>query len=75
MRDAPTESELPPPDSRVTTRKHMADAVTYLIMVATDAGLNGVASKLVKVRASLLGRQPLESATVGNGAKRRSLDS
>ena len=53
----------------------MADAVTYLIMVATDARLNGVASKLVKVRASLLGRQPLESATIRNDAKPRSLDS
>jgi len=75
MRDAPTESELPPSESLATTRKHMADAVTYLIMVATDARLNGVASKLVKVRASLLGRQPLESATIRNDAKPRSLDS
>lgn len=38
----------------VTTATHMADAVSYLIRVATDARLHNVARKLVSVRGSLM---------------------
>jgi hypothetical protein len=41
--------------SVVTMAHHMADAVGYLMRVATEAGLLGIASKLAGVRASLLG--------------------
>jgi hypothetical protein len=41
------------PDSVVLTKRHMSEAVTYLMRVATDAGLGGIARKLQSVRDSI----------------------
>jgi hypothetical protein len=43
-----------PDPSVATTAHHMAEAVTYLMRVARDAGLRAVATKLGNVRANLL---------------------
>jgi hypothetical protein len=40
--------------SVVTTTRHMADAVSFLIRVASDAGLRNIANNLSTVRVHLL---------------------
>jgi hypothetical protein len=40
--------------SAVTTAHHMADALSFLMRVATEAGLRNVAAKLANVRSNLL---------------------
>ncbi len=53
MRDSSSGLEHQTPESVATTMRHMSEAVTYLIRVASDAGLGGVARKLRTVRASI----------------------
>ncbi len=40
--------------SLTTDARNMADAITYLIMVARDAGMRRIATKLAYVRSDLL---------------------
>jgi hypothetical protein len=40
--------------SAVSTAHHMADALSFLMRVATEAGLRNVAAKLANVRSNLL---------------------
>lgn len=60
--------------SVVTTARHMADAVSYLTRVASDAGLRGIAGKLAGVRANLLnvvaGRPEDDEASAPDGKTR-----
>jgi hypothetical protein len=62
-----------------TVSKNMADAVSYLCGVASEAGLNSVASRLANIRATLLHiartREPLDTASkIGEHDEERDLD-
>ena len=63
---SPLRHEAPSP-SVETTALHMADALGFLVRVASDAGLGNIAVRLAGVRASLL-------ATEGGAAKTRLAD-
>ena len=62
---SPLRREAPSP-SVETTALHMADALGFLVRVASDAGLGNIAVRLAGVRASLL-------ATEGGGAAKTRL--
>jgi hypothetical protein len=62
-----------------TVSKNMADAVSYLCSVASEAGLNSIAARLANIRATLLHiartREPLETGSqIGERDKERDLD-
>ena len=59
------------PDSVTVTKRHMADALGYLMDVAHSAGLTTVVSRLAHVRASLLRKPLLDDDHVGDGKPRR----
>lgn len=52
MGDPSTQHEMPEPVE--VTAHHMADAISFLMRVASEAGLRSIALKLANVRASLL---------------------
>jgi hypothetical protein len=47
-----------PTSSVAHTKRHMSEAVTYLMRVAADAGLSGIARKLQGVRDSIWRASP-----------------
>jgi hypothetical protein len=53
MSDSPSGLEHRTPESVAVTMRHMSEAVTYLMRVASDAGLGGIVRKLHTVRDSL----------------------
>lgn len=60
------------PEAASVTAKHMADAVSYLMRVATEAGLRSIAAKLANVRTSLLNmaaRHSPETASANRDTK------
>jgi|HubBroStandDraft_4_1064222.scaffolds.fasta_scaffold1592964_2 hypothetical protein len=58
---SPWRREAPSP-SVETTALHLADAISFLMRVASDAGLGNIAVNLAGVRASLLASERCEAA-------------
>ena len=61
---SPLRPAVPNP-SVETTAHHMADAIGFLMRVATDAGLRNIAVKLAGVQASLLASERPEAEKAG----------
>jgi len=65
MRNSSPLRRAVPNPSVETTAYHMADAISFLMRVATDAGLRNIAVRLAGVRASLLASARHEAEETG----------
>ncbi|MGP0091331.1 MAG: hypothetical protein ACLPKB_15445 [Xanthobacteraceae bacterium] len=70
MRNSSLSRRTAPNASVETTAQHMADAIAFLMRVATDAGLQNIALKLAGVRASLLATGSMKLKKAGSLKKR-----